>query len=81
MIPTFHCLIRSLDQVVFEGQVRAVTLPAVDGEMQVLAGHADAFLAVGEGRITVEEAGGSTRPLPAPGGVCRISGGNATIVI
>jgi F-type H+-transporting ATPase subunit epsilon len=39
------------DRVVFSGEVDAVMLPALEGEMGILAGHADFIVMLGKGSV------------------------------
>ena len=58
----FHCVIASPQGVVFEGDVTRVTVPATDGELGVLAGHAPLIAELGYGELRV------TPSAPAGGG-------------
>lgn len=45
----------SPDRLLFSGQVEAVVLPAAEGEMTVMAGHAPMIVALRPGVVLVEE--------------------------
>ncbi len=61
----------SADQIEFEGTVKSVTLPGVEGLFQVLDNHAALIAALGRGRVTyVTEAETLTRDIR--GGVADI---------
>lgn len=54
----------SADQIEFEGTVKSVTLPGLQGLFQVLAGHAALIAALKPGRVTyVTDEGENTRDI------------------
>jgi F-type H+-transporting ATPase subunit epsilon len=60
------------DRVVFSGEVDAVILPALEGEMGVLPGHADFIVMLGKG--SVKATGPSlARSIPVSGGFAEVS--------
>lgn len=46
-----HCVVRSVDGQVFEGDVTSVSVPLVTGEAEILPGHAVAFMALSSGTV------------------------------
>lgn len=59
-------------KVVFSDQVTSVLLPAVEGEMGVLAGHADFVVMLKKGSLRIEGRGGTT-VIPVAGGFAGIT--------
>jgi F-type H+-transporting ATPase subunit epsilon len=72
-----ECIVTSPDKQFFKGPVRAVVVPAVDGELGILPRHAPlvALLGTGELRVLRDGAsGGGTAPLRffVEGGLVRV---------
>lgn len=59
-------------RVIFSDDVDSVVLPAAQGEMGVLAGHADFVVMLKKGRIRIQGRGGST-VIPIAGGYAGIT--------
>jgi F0F1-type ATP synthase epsilon subunit len=57
-------------------QLKAVTLPAYSGEMQVLAGHAEAFILLKKGNIIIDD-----KTVEISGGECHIKDDNIIIIL
>lgn len=55
MAALFSFELVSPDRLLFSGQVEAVVLPAAEGEMTVMAGHAPMIVALRPGVVLVEE--------------------------
>lgn len=57
---TYHLKIIAYDKIFHDGEVQSLTLPAIDGDLQILACHEECVVAVKEGEIRVVTADGST---------------------
>ncbi len=55
---TFSLKIIAYNKIFYDGQAQSLTLPALDGSMQILAGHEPYIVAIAEGElITVSDTG------------------------
>lgn len=75
-----HLTVITPARAVFNADAKAVVVPAYDGELGVLPGHAAmlALLGVGEIRVTMLE--GSTRRLAIRGGFLQVNHNNLTVL-
>ena len=62
---TFKCKVVTYNKVFFDGEASAVTIPALDGELQVLANHEACVVGITPGQIEITDASGKKI-----GGVC-----------
>lgn len=58
---SLHCVITSPEGLVYEGNVRSVVVPAVDGELGILSRHAPLVGMLGAGELRVEAAEGGKK--------------------
>ncbi len=78
--PLFTLTISRVDEQLFNGDARSVTIPAERGQMTVLAHHEPLITLLKEGIITVRtEAGEQTFPVKR--GMCEISNNQATVLV
>ena len=68
---TFNFELVSPERVLFSGQVDAVILPATEGEMTVLAGHAPTMTTLKTGFLVVTDSPGNGRRVLVPRRICR----------
>jgi len=74
------CIITSSkNQEKFE-KITSVTVPAYSGELQILPGHAEGFIALEEGEMLLE-AKSKTESLPIKEGVCHIKDDTLCIIL
>lgn len=76
-----HLTISRVDAPVFDGEVVAVTLPGVSGEMTILAQHAPLISPLKQGEITVQKEDGSKETFAIDSGTLEISNNHATVLI
>jgi len=69
-----HVTVISPERGVFDGAADAVVVPAFDGQVGILPGHAPFMTLLGKGVLTVRVAGGSG------GGRFEVSGGFLQVV-
>lgn len=67
------------DGLFYDGQAESLTLRTQDGEMGILAGHADLIVPLGMGQATVA-AEGVKRHAACIGGMLSVSRGKVTVV-
>ena len=75
------CKITSSKKTEIYHNVQSVTLPAHSGQMQILPGHAEAFLLLQKGQIALQEENGSTKTIPVPTGECYVKDDLVTIIL
>ncbi len=77
---TFLLELVSPEKLLLSRQVELVTIPAVEGEMGVLPGHAPMIVALQGGVIRVRENGAETERLFIAGGFAEVSPERVTIL-
>ena len=70
---TFPLSVLTIDRTVFDGQAKAVTLPGMAGEFQVLADHAPLIAKLKEGNVVIEKEDSSSEILPIAGGTVEVT--------
>lgn len=73
--------ISRVDQPVFDGEVVGVSVPGVQGDMQILANHEPLISPLKKGTLTVYKADGETESHEINVGTLEISNNHATILI
>ena len=63
-----------------QADVTTIQLPAVEGEMEILPGHADLIAAVANGELTYRPEGGSPESLFVGGGFLQVDKENVLLV-
>ena len=76
---SFRCTVLTPERMAFEGEVESAVLPAHDGELGILPGHADFLGQLGIGSARLRRAGGE-EVLALNGGYLRVSGGVLTVL-
>ena len=76
---TFPLSVLTIDRTVFEGATKAVTLPGMAGEFQVLADHAPLIAKLKEGNVVIEKEDNSSQTLPIAGGTVEVT--NTGVVV
>jgi F-type H+-transporting ATPase subunit epsilon len=77
---SFHFEIVSPERLFFSGSVRSVQIPATDGDMTVLAGHAPTMSSLKSGMVIVVEETGTVQNLFVRGGFADISTKGLTLL-
>lgn len=79
---TMHIVIAKVDEVLFEGEARSMTVPASAGEMTVLGSHMPLITTLKSGTITVRNEDGKTAgEFPIESGVLEVRRDGATVVL
>jgi F-type H+-transporting ATPase subunit epsilon len=66
--------------VVFEGEARSVNLPAWDGQVGILPGHAPMLTLLGGGALEVGLVGGGSRSFFVNRGVVKVENDDVTVL-
>jgi F-type H+-transporting ATPase subunit epsilon len=77
---TFNFELVSPERVLFSGDVDAVVLPATEGDMTVLAGHAPTMTALKTGFLVITSNPGNGRRILVRGGFADISQNGLTVL-
>ncbi len=78
--PTFTLTISRVDEQLFNGEARSVTIPAERGQMTVLAHHEPLITLLKEGIITVRTEN-DEQVFQVKRGMCEISNNQATVLV
>ena len=70
----------SPERVLFSGEVRAVMLPATEGDMTVMPGHVSTMAMLNPGVIVVTDVQGHGHRAFVRGGFVEITGGSVTVL-
>ncbi len=81
MTDTIDCRILAPDAAVFSGPALDLTVVDRSGQMQILPGHAEMFVALASGQIKVSRPDGSSASFPVKEGVLHFRDGRAVIVL
>lgn len=75
------CVLASPEQLVFEGKIRSVVVPATDGELGILPRHAPLLGALSFGELRIErEVGRRDHYFVQGGGFVEVAGSKVTIL-
>lgn len=77
---TFLLELVSPERLLLSRQVEMATIPSLEGDMGVLAGHSPMIVALRGGIIRVQENGAETETLFVPGGFAEVSPERCTIL-
>jgi F-type H+-transporting ATPase subunit epsilon len=70
----------SPEKIVFEGEAAALVVPAWDGMVGILPGHAPFLALVGVGPLTVEQRGGGSETFHVAGGALKVLANKVTVL-
>ena len=70
---TFPLSVLTIDREVFAGSAKAVTLPGVAGEFQVLADHVPLIAKLKQGNVVIEKEDNSHQAIPIAGGTVEVT--------
>ena len=74
------CAVTTPEQLVFEGSVESVTVPAADGEMGFLPRHAPLVSSLGFGELRVSSPDGGRQAFFVNGGFVQVVGNRVTVL-
>ena len=76
---SYHIDIVTPDGVEFSGEIESLLVRTSDGDVEIMAGHADFIASIGTGRARIIE-NGNRRVAACSGGFITVSGGEAKLV-
>ena len=65
---------------IYSGEAKSITLSTIDGEVQILAGHADYFSALACGRVKIVTSDSEERRGSSSGGFLTVKAGKVEVV-
>lgn len=77
---TFHLTVVTPDGCAFEGEAERVVCRAIDGDLCILARHADYCTALGMGEAHIVDADGQSRRAACMGGMLSVLNGEVRLV-
>lgn len=77
---TFHVELVSPENLLFTGHAESATVPSVDGEITVLAGHAPLMAVLKPGVVTIRDEQQQTRRLFVRGGFADVNPAGLTVL-
>lgn len=77
----FKLQILSADKRYFEGDVKALIAPGVDGYLEILSNHAPLVALLKKGTLTYRDASNATQTLDVEGGLLEISDHKTTVLL
>ena len=69
----FPLRVFAIDREIFVGDANSLTVPSVNGQLQILAEHTPLISLLREGEVVIESADGSTQKLPIAGGTLEVT--------
>jgi F-type H+-transporting ATPase subunit epsilon len=78
---TLDVVVVSPARPVFEGTASYVDVPAVDGQLGILPGHAPIVAALGSGILRIGQAGGGGTRFAVRGGFLKAGGTKVTVLV
>jgi F-type H+-transporting ATPase subunit epsilon len=75
-----HIVIAKVNEVLFEGEARSMTVPGTDGELTVLADHMPLVTTLKAGTIVVRADEGE-KSFPIESGVLEVHKDGATVIL
>lgn len=78
---TFHLTVAKIDESLFDGSAVSVTVPAVEGEMTILAEHTAFISSLKKGVITVRTQAGEQFFQVENGGTIEVSSSRVTVLL
>lgn len=76
-----HLTVSRVDGPVFDGEVVAVSVPGMEGDMQILANHSSLISPLRKGTVTIHKADGKSESHLIEAGTLEISHNHATVLI
>jgi F-type H+-transporting ATPase subunit epsilon len=78
---TFHLIVASVGETLFDGAATSATLPTSAGEITVLPHHEPLVSTLQAGTITVRTTIGQPKEFPVESGVLEISNNRAVVLL
>lgn len=74
------CTITSLNKNEIYKNLKSVTIPASSGSMEILNGHAEAFIIISKGKIVLKFSDDKEKIIESNNGECHVKNNKAIIV-
>lgn len=78
---TVHVTVTSVAEKLFDDQAQSVTVPGVEGMLEILAHHEPFVSTLKAGTVTVHTQSGETQTFSITGGVVEVSNNHATVLL
>lgn len=78
---TFHLVIASVGQSLFDGHAQSVTVPGAAGVMTILPHHEPIVTTLKEGSISVKDETGSVNTYPIESGVLECANNRVVVLL
>ena len=78
---TFPLLVFAIDREIFVGKAESVSVPGVDGDLQILAGHVPLITQLKEGDVIIQSEGGMEKKLPILSGVLEVKEKEVVVLV
>ena len=78
---TFNLNLLAANRQFYNGPCESVTVPAVDGDMQFLAGHSSMVAAIVPGALRFRLPGGGEQIVAVGAGVVRVTGSEVVVLV
>lgn len=76
-----HIIIAKVDEILYEGEARSLTVPGAEGEMTVLGHHEPLITTLKPGTAVVRANGAAPMEFRIEGGVLEIGPTGATVIL
>jgi F0F1-type ATP synthase epsilon subunit len=77
----FNCRILTKEKPLFSSRIESATIPARNGQMQILEGHAESFVSLSKGKIILQVANGKIKDISVKAGLAHIYNNSLVILI
>ena len=77
---SFKLTIITPEREKFSGEAESLIVRTTEGDVQILAGHASYFAALGTGRVKLQLPGGETKVASASGGILSVGDKEVTLL-
>jgi len=77
---SFRCVVITPERQALDTEVSQVTVPAHDGEIGILSGHAPLLCNLGVGLLKVQDTSGNAQFLLVDGGFCHVLNNEVTLL-
>ena len=75
------CKITSPKQTVTYKDIQSITFPALSGQIQILPGHAEAFILLQEGDVILQRSDKKSEVVQITSGECHVKDNVATVIL
>jgi len=76
-----NCTIISPQKTIIYKNMQSITLPALSGQMQILPGHAESFILLQKGNISLRQSNKKNKIIQNINGECYIKNDVVTVIL